>query len=43
MTTCGVETTLDVPLMLCAACSGDNVTLLSGEEFLVVSLDLVDA
>jgi hydrogenase nickel incorporation protein HypA/HybF len=40
---CGEETTLDVPLMLCHACSGDNVTLLSGEEFLVVSLELADA
>ena len=38
--TCGTETTLDVPLMLCGSCEGDDVTLLSGEEFLVVSLDL---
>jgi len=40
---CGVETTLDVPLMLCSACVGDDVELLSGQEFLVVSVDLVDA
>jgi hydrogenase nickel incorporation protein HypA/HybF len=37
---CGAETTLDVPLMICSSCEGDDVTLLSGEEFLVVSLDL---
>lgn len=37
---CGAETTLDVPLMICAACEGDDVTLLSGEEFQVVSLEL---
>jgi hydrogenase nickel incorporation protein HypA/HybF len=40
---CGAETTLDVPLMVCSSCSSDDVTLLSGEEFLVVSLDLSDA
>ena len=40
---CGVETTLDVPLMVCSACSSDDVTLVTGEEFLVVSLELADA
>jgi hydrogenase nickel incorporation protein HypA/HybF len=40
---CGTESTLDVPLMICPACEGDDVTLLSGEEFQVVSLDLTDA
>jgi len=40
---CGVETTLDVPLMVCPACSSDDVTLLSGEEFQVASLDVSDA
>ncbi len=37
---CGSETTLDVPIMICGACEGDDVTLVSGEEFQVVSLDL---
>jgi len=37
---CATETTLDVPLMVCSACSGDDVTLLSGEEFLLAALDL---
>lgn len=40
---CGAETTLDIPLMICAACEGDDVTLMSGEEFQVVALDLSDA
>jgi hydrogenase nickel incorporation protein HypA/HybF len=40
---CGTETTLDVPLMVCNTCSSDDVTLLSGEEFQVASLDLLEA
>ena len=40
---CDAETVLDVPLMLCPSCSSDDVTLLSGEEFLVVAVDLVEA
>jgi hydrogenase nickel incorporation protein HypA/HybF len=39
---CGAETTLDVPLMVCSQCSSDEVTLLTGEEFLVVSLELAE-
>jgi len=40
---CGEPTTLDVPIMVCGACGGFDVKLLSGEELLVVSIDLVDA
>lgn len=40
---CGEESTLEAPLMICPACEGDDVTLLSGEEFQVASLDLADA
>lgn len=40
---CGAENVLDVPLMICPACTGDDVTLLSGEEFIVVAVELVDA
>ncbi len=40
---CEAESVLDVPLMLCPSCSSDDVTLLSGEEFLVVAVDLVEA
>jgi hydrogenase nickel incorporation protein HypA/HybF len=40
---CEVETVLGVPLMVCPACTSDDVTLLSGEEFLIVAVDLVEA
>lgn len=40
---CGVESQLDAPLMLCPRCSSDAVTLLSGEEFQIVAVDLVEA
>ena len=40
---CQTESALDVPLILCPACGSDDVALLSGEEFLVVAVDLVDA
>jgi hydrogenase nickel incorporation protein HypA/HybF len=40
---CGVRTTLDLPILACGNCEGFDVKLLSGEELLVVSIDLVDA
>ena len=40
---CGARTTLDVPIMACGSCGGFDVRLVSGEELLVVSIDLVDA
>lgn len=40
---CGTRTTLDLPILACGACEGFDVKLLSGEELLVVSIDLVDA
>ena len=40
---CGARTTLDLPILVCGACDGFDVRLLSGEELLVVSIDLVDA
>jgi len=39
---CGARTTLDLPVLACGACSGIDVKLLSGEELLVVSIDVVD-
>lgn len=39
---CGEETVLEVPLMICGSCGGDEVTLLSGQEFQLVSLDLAE-
>jgi hydrogenase nickel incorporation protein HypA/HybF len=41
-TSCGARTTLDLPILACGKCEGFDVKLLSGEELLVVSIDLVD-
>lgn len=41
--TCGHEQTLDVPILICESCSGQQVTLVSGDEFLITSLELEDA
>jgi hydrogenase nickel incorporation protein HypA/HybF len=40
---CGGRTTLDLPVLACGLCGGFDVKLLSGEEFLMVSMDLADA
>jgi hydrogenase nickel incorporation protein HypA/HybF len=37
---CGASTTLDLPVLLCGLCSSDDVELVSGEEFLLVSMDV---
>ncbi|HEX3795457.1 MAG TPA: hydrogenase maturation nickel metallochaperone HypA [Acidimicrobiales bacterium] len=39
---CHVETTLDMPILCCSACGSFEVTLLTGEEFLLVSMDLAE-
>jgi hydrogenase nickel incorporation protein HypA/HybF len=39
---CGAETTLDVPILMCGTCDSFNVRLLSGEEFLVVSMEVAE-
>jgi hydrogenase nickel incorporation protein HypA/HybF len=39
---CGQHTTLGAPILACGACESFDVKLLSGEEFLVVSMDLAD-
>jgi hydrogenase nickel incorporation protein HypA/HybF len=39
---CGERTTLDLPLLLCASCAGDDVELVSGEEFQIASIDIVE-
>jgi hydrogenase nickel incorporation protein HypA/HybF len=41
-TNCGARTTLDLPILACGKCEGFDVKLLTGEELLVVSIDLVD-
>jgi hydrogenase nickel incorporation protein HypA/HybF len=40
---CAAETTLDMPILCCGSCGSFDVKLLSGEEFLIVSMDLVEA
>jgi len=38
---CGAETTLtDLPIMECGVCHGSDVKLVSGDEFIVTSLQL---
>ena len=37
---CDGETTLDMPILMCGSCESFDVTLLSGEEFLIVSMDV---
>lgn len=34
---------LDAPILACDACGGGDVEIVSGEEFLITSLDLADA
>jgi|SRR6516165_6059504 hydrogenase nickel incorporation protein HypA/HybF len=41
--TCGEETKLDVPILLCGACDSADVQLLRGDEFLVVAIERVVA
>jgi hydrogenase nickel incorporation protein HypA/HybF len=40
---CGAQTTLELPILACSRCEGFEVRLISGEELVVVSIDLVDA
>ena len=39
---CGARTTLTVPVLRCATCGRTDVTLVSGEEFLIESIDVRD-
>jgi hydrogenase nickel incorporation protein HypA/HybF len=41
---CGATSVLDdLPLFMCSGCGGVGVDVVSGEEFLITSLDLVEA
>ncbi len=40
---CAARTTLDMPILACGSCGAFEVTLISGEELRVVSIDVVDA
>jgi hydrogenase nickel incorporation protein HypA/HybF len=41
-TACGAETVLDLPILMCGTCESFDVRLLSGEEFLVVSMEVAE-
>ena len=36
---CGELTTLDLPILLCGACDSADVAIVSGEEFMIASID----
>ncbi len=39
---CGAGTKLDWPILQCRTCESTDVALVSGEEFLVVAIDLLE-
>jgi hydrogenase nickel incorporation protein HypA/HybF len=39
---CGSQTALDAPILMCGTCDSFEVTLRSGEEFLVVSMQVAE-
>jgi hydrogenase nickel incorporation protein HypA/HybF len=39
---CDTMQTLDAPVMVCSSCSGQNVRIVAGEEFLITTLDLAE-
>ena len=39
---CRGATTLDEPMLICAGCESTNVDMVSGEEFLIDSIDVTD-
>ncbi len=41
--TCGADSTLDFPILLCGECDGADVELVAGEEFLIESIDVEPA
>lgn len=40
--TCGVDTTLEWPVLACAACEGRDVELQSGDELQIASIDVAE-
>jgi hydrogenase nickel incorporation protein HypA/HybF len=40
---CGAVSTLDLPVLMCGTCGSFDVTLLTGEEFLIVAMELAEA
>lgn len=42
-TRCATPTTLSMPVLLCPSCGSDAVELVSGDELMLVSLELAEA
>ena len=40
---CAASTTITAPVLVCGSCSGTDVEIVSGEEFLITTLDLAEA
>ena len=40
---CGATTEIDRPILVCGSCDGTDVELISGDEFLVESIDVESA
>ena len=40
---CAAVSRLDLPVLVCATCGGHDVTLLTGEEFMLVSFEMATA
>lgn len=38
---CGQESTLDAPILLCGSCDSSDVTLITGEEFMIAAIERV--
>jgi hydrogenase nickel incorporation protein HypA/HybF len=39
---CGHEQEMTEPVLVCSACSGQQVTMVAGDEFLITSLELAE-
>ncbi len=37
---CGGRSTLELPILMCAACESADVDLISGEEFMIATMDI---
>jgi hydrogenase nickel incorporation protein HypA/HybF len=40
---CGVTSVLECPIVMCPSCATRNVAIVSGDEFLIATMDVADA
>jgi hydrogenase nickel incorporation protein HypA/HybF len=40
--TCSTTTTISQPILVCSSCTGTDVEIVAGEEFLITTLDLAE-